>query len=401
MLMQTDKDKILDEIFSNDPFGLLNVKPSASPARTADERLVASFQELNHFYETNKREPQLGGDVQEHMLYSRLKSIREDAIKSESLKPYDTYGLLNYVKKEFNSLDDILNDDSLNLLKSEDEGLFEFKHVKSIEERSAADFVARRKPCKDFIKYEDLFKKVQKDLKKGDRNLVKFKQENLREKQFYVHNGVLLFLENVKFDKTLQSFKSGNINRPDGRTRTIFENGTESNMMFQSLYKALHENGSVVTEHAGDVNKDLIEKFNEITDEDKESGYIYILNSKSTHSEIQNINDLYKIGYSEIEVEERIKNAAKEPTYLMADVGIISVFKCYNMNPQKLEKLLHNFFGNSCLSIDVTDAKGMRHTPREWFIAPIDVITETIHLIISGEILKYKYDENNKEIVLK
>ena len=41
--MQTDKDKVLDEIFSNDPFGLLNVKPSSSPARSADERLVASF----------------------------------------------------------------------------------------------------------------------------------------------------------------------------------------------------------------------------------------------------------------------------------------------------------------------------------------------------------------------
>jgi hypothetical protein len=53
-----DKNKVLEEIFSNDPFGLLNVKPSSAPARTADERLIASFQELNNFYETNKREPQ-------------------------------------------------------------------------------------------------------------------------------------------------------------------------------------------------------------------------------------------------------------------------------------------------------------------------------------------------------
>jgi hypothetical protein len=45
-----DKDKVLEEIFSNDPFGLLNVKPSSSPARTADERLVASFEDINQFY---------------------------------------------------------------------------------------------------------------------------------------------------------------------------------------------------------------------------------------------------------------------------------------------------------------------------------------------------------------
>jgi len=42
-----DKDKILDEIFSNDPLGLLNVKPKTSNVKTADERLSASFEEIN------------------------------------------------------------------------------------------------------------------------------------------------------------------------------------------------------------------------------------------------------------------------------------------------------------------------------------------------------------------
>jgi hypothetical protein len=393
--MQMDKDKILDEIFSNDPFGLLNVKPSSAPARTADERLVASFQALNDFYEANKREPQLGGGVQEHMLYSRLKSIREDAIKSESLKPYDTHGLLNYVKKEFNSLDDILNDDSLDLLKSEDEGLFEFKHVKSQKDREEAEFVARRKPCKNFDKYEQKFKDVHTDLKLGKRQLVKFNEQNMQENTYYILNGMLVYLE------TIYDFKKDKNSKLDGRIYCVFENGTESQMRYRSLGKGLYENGFAVTHSSDSDEKVLAQNASAITDEDEEAGYIYILNSKSTHSEIQNINHLYKIGYSEIEVEERIKNAAKEPTYLMAEVGIVSVFKCYNMNPQKLEKLLHNFFGNSCLSIDVTDSKGMRHTPREWFIAPIDVITETIHLIISGEILKYRYDIDNKVIVLK
>ena len=42
-----DRDKILKEIFDNDPLGLLNTKPSTSPAQNEDERLVASFNEIN------------------------------------------------------------------------------------------------------------------------------------------------------------------------------------------------------------------------------------------------------------------------------------------------------------------------------------------------------------------
>lgn len=85
----------------------------------------------------------------------------------------------------------------------------------------------------------------------------------------------------------------------------------------------------------------------------------------------------------------------------MAAVSVESIFKCYNMNPQKLEQLLHNFFGSSCLNLDVFDSKGQRHTPREWFIAPINAIEQSIKLIISGDILKYRYDSHNKVIAIK
>ena len=44
-----DRDKLLKEIFENDPLGLLVVKPTNSPGRNEDERLVASFQEINLF----------------------------------------------------------------------------------------------------------------------------------------------------------------------------------------------------------------------------------------------------------------------------------------------------------------------------------------------------------------
>lgn len=73
----------------------------------------------------------------------------------------------------------------------------------------------------------------------------------------------------------------------------------------------------------------------------------------------------------------------------MAPVNYIAGWKCYNMNPQKFEQLIHNFFGNSCLEIDVFDGKGKRYTPREWFIAPIAVIEQTIELIINGKVINY------------
>lgn len=396
-----DKDKKLQEIFENDPLGLLNIKPTHSKEQNEDGRLVTSFMEINDFFEKNNREPEQGGGIQEHQLYSRLKSIRENPVKVEMLLKYDTYGLLNYQQKEINSLDDILSDDVLGLLSDDSEGLFDLKHITKQDDRASADFIARRKPCKDFEKYEALFKDVQKDLSTGKRKLIEFKLGNLREGAFYVHNGILFYIEKIEITQKEHYKSDGTRVREDGRTRCIFENGTESNMLKRSVEKILYANGQVVSENTDKVNDSFLEKFGNITDEDQEAGFIYILKSKSEKKEIREIQHLYKIGYSKTTVEDRIKNASQEPTYLMAEVRIVMAYKCYNMNPQKLEQLLHNFFGNSCLNIDIFDKNGNRHTPREWFIAPLDIIEQVIQFIISGEILNYKYDSVNKEIVVR
>ena len=85
----------------------------------------------------------------------------------------------------------------------------------------------------------------------------------------------------------------------------------------------------------------------------------------------------------------------------MADVSIVTTYKCYNLNAQKFEQLIHNFFSQSCLNIDVFDSEGKRYTPREWFIAPLAIIDEAIQLIITGEIMGYWYDELNEGIIKK
>ena len=170
-MQQTDKDKILAEIFNSDSLGLLKVLPKSSPARNADERLLASFQEIVDFYErNNNQEPTPNpSNIAEYQLYSRLKNLRESEEKILALASVDKYNLLQSVKQEINSIDDIFSDNTFDLLNTDSEGLFDFKHTPKETERAETDFVARRKPCKNFKKYEPLFKAVQNDLANSKR----------------------------------------------------------------------------------------------------------------------------------------------------------------------------------------------------------------------------------------
>jgi hypothetical protein len=396
-----DKDSVLEQIFNNDEFDILNVKPKSSGVKNADQRLSSAFNEINEFYLKNNKEPQPNPrNIQEFQLYSRLKNLRENEDKMYALEPEDKYGLLQVKQKEINSIDDIFNDDTFALL-DDDTDLFDFKHTPKLEKREPTDFVAQRKPCKNFEEYESLLKSVQRDLAEGKRQLVDFKIGNLRAGTYYVHNGVLFLLEKIDLSRKDHYKEDGIRVREDGRTRCIFENGTESNMYKRSVEKNLYANGQVVSENKDEVNETFIEKFSDVTAEDEEAGYIYVLSSKSKDERIASMVNLYKIGYSTDAVEERIKNAEKEPTYLMAKVKIVTYWKCYNMNPQKLEQLLHNFFGSSCLNIDIYDENKRRHTPREWFVASLDVIEQAVELIISGEVVEYRYDVEGRVIVLR
>ena len=85
----------------------------------------------------------------------------------------------------------------------------------------------------------------------------------------------------------------------------------------------------------------------------------------------------------------------------MGPVSLITYFECYNFNSNKLENLLHKFFSESCLDIDIYDNEGIKHKPREWFIAPLHIIEKVIELIINGKIINYKYDIVNKQIIDK
>ena len=394
---KTKKDK-LSEIFESDLLGLLAVdEPKATPVSPQDSRLIDSFQEISDFYETNQRCPELGDDIGEYRLASRLAAIKKDPKKVKTLLPYDYYNLLESEETKSISVEELISDDPLGLLDGDDEAdsIYTLSHVKP-SERLRPDYIAHRKVCKDFDLYEEAFKRIHDDLEHGRRRLVEFKEGDLHEGCYYVLRGVVLYLEQNLAVKQKIEYKSGAKVRREGRTRCIFDNGTESSMLYRSLGKALKLDGFCIS--------DLIEQSESsvsIDSTDVQNGYIYVLRSLSRAPQIRSIRNLYKIGYCSGDVTTRIKSAVHEPTYLMNDVEVVLTVRCYNLDVPYLEASIHSFFSNVNVYFEVRDDEGIMHYPKEWFTIPLNIIEEAIPLIVDKKIDSYRYDKNLQMIIQK
>lgn len=149
---------------------------------------------------------------------------------------------------------------------------------------------------------------------------------------------MLLYLERSNAEEQEMQYESGTRVRNDGRTRCIFDNGTESDMLHRSLYKALLKDGFGVSERI-----EQGEAVTEISDADIQNGYIYVLSSLSSNPQIRAKKNLYKVGCCSGDVTERIKNAVNEPTYLMSEVKVELAVRCFNLNVRALEGTIHQF----------------------------------------------------------
>ena len=395
-------EDFLADIAANDEQGLLRVKKKNS-APTADEHLIAKFQEINDFVSSNSNEPK--GDlanISEYMLHERLNSIRSNQEHCQALLEHDIHSLLSLSEAEPKeddvlaqnppkSIEDLMSSDPLGLLDNDSLGIFKIKNVpKSLDMPSK---IASRKRCKNFGEYKPLFDSCHSDVEKGEKEQVKFTgEQQIQKGQFFILHGVYCYVA----DMEERVKKNGKVN---AKLHLIFENGTESDMLLRSLATELYkdETGRRLIPRADNALDSMLG----VTDGDQASGYIYILQSLSVNPEIASIKNLYKIGFSSISVEKRIANAENEPTYLMAPVHHVSSYKCFNMNTQKFENLLHVFFGKACLDIEVVDKAGKVCKPREWFVAPLQEIEMAIELLISGDIMNYRYDTTIKTIVEK
>ena len=286
-------------------------------------------------------------------------------------------------------LDDILNDPLFGLNETEQK-LFDLSEPikKGHIRKKQADEVAQRKTCQNFADYAHLFAQVYKELHEGKRSLIRYKEDAIQEKGFFIADGIMGYIDQL--DVTNRQIK--NRVRKDGRSRVIYEDGTESKILFRTIGKNITRNGYIVTELNDGHELDALSGA-DITDEDNVQGWIYVLRSKSEDDRIATVKDLYKIGFTTVPVEQRIKNARNETTYLMADVEVVRTFRVYNVDVHKLEGLIHNFFHVARFYVTIHGAE-----PEEWFVVPLPIIREAIAKFIDGSIVDYTYNREQQAL---
>lgn len=289
-------------------------------------------------------------------------------------------------------LDDILSDPIFEISEVEQK-LFDLPEAirRGQSRRKQADEVAQRKPCANFADYAHLFAQVRQDLREGRRSLVRYKEDNVQENTFFIADGQMGYIEEL--DVAQRQMK--NRVRKDGRSRVIYEDGTESNILFRTIGKNITRNGYVITEPNDGHELDALSG-KDVTDEDEAQGWIYVLRSLSTDERIASVENLYKIGFTATTVEQRISNARNESTYLMADVEVVCTYRVYNANVHKLEELIHTFFHTAQFHIEVGGKK-----PEEWFVVPLPIIREAIAKFIDGSIVNYCYERELQALVLR
>lgn len=386
----------LINLIQEDPFGLLKSEYIKKKISEEDSALINSFEEIQSFVEEHKCEPQSNlSNMIEFKLFARLKAIRSDPKKVRLLSKYDFGGLLKGEGIKEITIEDIISDDSQGLIgEVADSEIFNLKHVKPVE-RIKPDYLSRRKVCKDFSAYKEMFNILHEELASKKRRLIKYVSSDLNVGNFYALDGILLYLKSIEGDTNKYVFKSGERERFDGRTLCIFDNGTESDMLFRSLDKAMQLDGYSISAII-DSDSNAATKVDEA---DVLNGYIYVLSSRNPS--VSNISNLFKIGHTTGSVAERIKNAKKEATYLFNDVEIVSTHRCFNIQSYNLEQTIHDFFSAVKLDIELFDSNQNSYKPREWFMVNHDVIKDAIDLIVKNELTNYLYDPAVNQIIKK
>mgnify|MGYP000846408030 FL=1 len=360
------------EIYNGKYGDLFKPTPKSLP-KSANSRLIESFEKVNNFYRKNGFAPRKDStDFKEQILGHQLLSLRNSPEKRKILNDFDEFSLLQLVEKpktmaELFAMDDDAFGgeifDTISLPRSE-------RQVKNHA------VVAKRRVMDGSSK--NIFKEQQELLNEGKRKLKPFKSiEQLQVGKFYVYDGMMCYVSN----QGEKEYKPGGYSQR--RLRVLFENGTESNMYRRSLAQRLYEGGF------------------EVVDEGlhPSAGYIYVLESLSQKDEIRTIKNFYKIGFTTNSVENRIKNAESDPTYLMSPVKIVSKYTVSNgIDPQKIEHVIHTFFSSAKVELLIIDNSGKKYAPDEWYSVSLEQIYKAIEILNSGDIINYYYDRGSGKI---
>ena len=383
-------DVLLDAALASDEDGLLE-EPRKTRKLTTEDRLDRGFLEIAEFYRAHGRRPSSQTrDIAERRLGARLDGFLADQVRADAVADLDDFGLLA-PESSPKDVDELLAHDDLDLLGGDDD----IYDITALPTRIVTDRdveVAKRKKARDFKQFENLFKAKHAELAAGDAVLRSFSGiSTIKQGRFFVLGGIMLFVAEIG-ERDYK--RSGGSSRPRERLRVIFENGTESSMYRTSLAIRLGEqNGRAI------VPADHVLSLDELGDADSETGHIYVLRSLSTDPQIAGLKHLHKIGFSTTSVNERIKNAINEPTYLMAPVEVVADYRVYNMRPSALERLIHRVFSDVRLDLSQVGPHGKNYNPSEWFIVPIKAIDQAIEMTVNGDITDFTYVPTSQSFI--
>ncbi|MEO0547415.1 MAG: GIY-YIG nuclease family protein [Pseudomonadota bacterium] len=383
--MSDDLDALADDLAEFD----VEKKPVARSA--IEERVIAGFEDIQRFVETAGHPPRHGADYD---IFERLYAVRLQRLAGRAefralLEALDHQGLLHGVEpaeaedEDNTDLDALASD--LEDLEDAAPDITELRHVRPVAKKRAAEEIANRDRCEDFDKFEPLFKQVQAELDAGLRTTRPPETSaEIEAGRFYILSGQKAYVAEVG-----EQFKQ-DYGDWDARLRVVFDNGTESNLLMRSLHRAISKDKSSRTisdPTAGPLFTDMT------VEGDEASGIIYVLRSKSDLPIVARNRDLlHKIGVTGGSVERRVANAKLDPSFLMADVEIVTTYELFNINRVKLENLLHRVFERARLEIEIKDRFRNPVTPREWFLVPLFAIDDAVERIRDGSIKGVSYD---------
>lgn len=392
----------LDELLAeSDDMGLLDVKPHPVNASTDTIRIQQAFDEINVFVDRHGFAPGDGPtdkriSVNERNLLMRLKTYRASPEMWEQLKGFDRHGLLNVATEPPPpaSLEELLDLDD-ELLTDPNEDIFTFRHVRPPPSRP--DKISERIVCKDFEQFKPLFDQAATDLASGARRTMKFANEQeIEAGGFFILNGVMVYVAEVN-DPHIRNGKR------NARLRLIFENGTEGQNLLRSLATELYKDPAgrrLSDPNAGPLFEATPTITMEAAPNDRITGCIYVVRSLSLLPDIARLDgQLFKVGFTTGSLEDRIRGAKDDPTFLMTAVHPVRSFDAINLNASKFEHLIHRFFADAQLNIEIKDRFGKPFRPREWFLLPLPVIEMAIAMLLDGSIVRHRYDNRARAIV--
>ncbi|GFD90384.1 hypothetical protein KUL152_26100 [Tenacibaculum sp. KUL152] len=242
----------------------------------------------------------------------------------------------------------------------------------------------------DFDSFKPLFVRIQNELDDGTLETTGIKGiAEIQKSQAFILSGLIAYVAEMgeKHER-----RKGHHN---ARMRIVYSNGMESNLLLRSFGAALYKDKSARAIVPRDSGPLFVEENSPLY----KTGIVYVLRSKSEEPSIAKHREyLHKIGVTTSDVKKRVANAAKDATYLLADVEVVAEFTLYNMNLQATEKLLHAFFREAQADIQIPDRFGIMVKPKEWFFLPLELIKKAINHINTGSIQNYRFKRSTVTI---